>query len=79
MSKPLLSLCSIPKLAIRDGYVGQFARLLLPFSTYGYWFASGAQYTFTGTSIRQTPGEMALVGVTKPNTYKKAADVCIGG
>jgi hypothetical protein len=78
MSKPLLSLCSIPKLAIRDGYVGATARLLLPFYQYGYWFASGQQYTFPGATLAQDTSR-TLGGTVKPNTYTKEAGVCLDG
>jgi hypothetical protein len=78
MSKPLLPLCSIPKLADRDGHTGMFAKLALLGAPYGYWFASGAQYNFQG-SVRQTPGEYALVGTKKPNTYSKGEGSCLGG
>jgi len=76
MSKQLLPLCSIPKLATRDGLVGATARLLLPFYTYGYWFASGQQYTFPGGTAAQNR-VMTDVGTSKPDTYVKASGVCL--
>lgn len=75
MSKPLLSLCSIPKIAVRDGYAGPNAKLLLPFYTYGYWFANGQQYTFPGSPIAQDPSR-TLVGTQKPNTFQKSCCSC---
>lgn len=78
MSKPLLPLCYIPKVATRDGYGGAFARLLLPFYDYGYWFASGEQYTFPGETVLQDTS-VVLGGRRKPANYQKAAEVCIAG
>lgn len=79
--KQLMPLCSIPKLAVRDGYGGANARIFLPFYTpsNNYWFASGQQYTFPGSTIAQVPGMQALVGEVKPDTYQKSAAVCMKG
>ena len=78
MSKPLFTLCGIPKLAMRDGYTGANAHIILPFygASNGIWFASGQQYTFPGSTIGQYTGR-ALVGTTKPDVYRKAAGVCL--
>lgn len=46
-----LSLCSKPVLVSRDGLTGENAKLNLPF--YGFWFASGATYTFPNTTVAQ--------------------------
>ena len=75
MSKPLLSLCSVPKLATRDGWVGATARILLPF--YGYWFASGQ--TLNAPSANNIPQDVSrtLSGTSKPDTYIKSAGVCL--
>lgn len=78
MAKPLLALCSIPQVAMRDGYTGQFAKIMLPFYEFGYWFASGQQPTFPGGTIGQVHGMQALLGTTKPNTFQKTAGVCLG-
>lgn len=78
MSKPLLSLCSIPKIAMRDGWVGSTARILLPFYQYGYWFASGQQYTFPGSTLAQDTS-VANIGTTKPNTFAKDCCSCVKG
>jgi len=75
MSKPLLALCSVPKIATRDGWVGSTARLLLPFSTYGYWFASGQQYVFANATVAQDPST-SISGTQKPNTFQKGVGVC---
>lgn len=71
----LLPLCSLPKLATRDGYAGASARLLLPFL--GYWFASGQEYTFPNSTIPQSTG-MTLSGTIKPDTFQKDCCSCIG-
>lgn len=80
MAKPLLSLCSVPKIAMRDGWTGSTAHIFLPFATYGYWFASGQQYTFpSGTAAQDLTQAQALQGTSKPNTFVKAAGVCVNG
>lgn len=71
----LLPLCSLPKLATRDGYGGAFARLLLPF--YGYWFASGQIYTFPNSTVPQNAAA-TLSGTIKPDTFKKDCCSCLG-
>lgn len=76
MSKPLLALCSLPKVADRDGGTGPFARLLLPAYEPGYWFASGKEYTFpTGTALQDK--SRATTGVRQANTYTKGAGICL--
>ncbi len=77
MAVSLLPLCSIPKLATRDGMSGQYARLLLPFYdlSSGYWFASGQQFTFPGTEVAQDRS-ITLGGVRQADTYVKDAGVC---
>lgn len=76
MSKPLLALCSIPKVADRDGGVGATARLLLPFYDPGYWFASGQEYTFPTGSGPQDMSR-ATTGSRQANTYTKGAGICL--
>lgn len=78
MSKPLLPLCSVPRLATRDGNAGAFAKLLLPFFTDGYWFADGSVATFPGSTIAQDRST-TLGGTAKPDTYIKAAGICLKG
>lgn len=78
MTKALLPLCSVPKIAIRDGLTGADARLLLPFYEFGYWFASGQQYTFpTGTAAQDA--SMTMLGTSKPDTFTKGPGICLGG
>lgn len=74
--KLLLPLCSIPKLAIRDGLTGATARLLLPFYNYGYWFASGQQYTFPGSTAAQDQ-RITVGGTRKANTFVKDYGICL--
>lgn len=73
MSKPLLSLCSVPKVAMRDGYVGDYAHIELPFYEYGFWFASGQQYTFPEGTARQDTS-VTLSGRRSVATFQK--DCC---
>lgn len=77
MSKPLLPLCEVPKIAMRDGWTGAVANIFLPFYEYGYWFASGQQYTFPSGTIPQDQSR-TLYGTSKPNTFIKAPQICIG-
>ncbi len=76
MSVALLPLCGTPKLAIRDGLTGATARLLLPFYTYGYWFASGQQYTFPSSEVAQASGLVSRA-TNQKNPFVKAAGVCL--
>lgn len=80
MSKPLLSLCSIPKAATRDGNAGANAAIFLPFYdlSAGYWFASGQQYTFPNSTAVQDPTR-TLSGTDKPDTFVKDCCSCISG
>ena len=77
MSKPLLSLCSIPKIAMRDGWAGANANILLPF--YGYWFASGQIYNWPNATDVPQNRSRTLIGQTMPDTFKKDCCSCIGG
>ncbi len=76
MSVSLLPLCATPKLAIRDGLTGPYARLLLPFYSKGYWYASGQQFTFPSSEIGQAPGLVSRA-TNQKNAYHKAAGVCL--
>lgn len=71
----LLPLCSTGKQAMRDGWSGQYAKIILPFYTYGFWFASGQQYTFPDGEIAQDQSR-TLSGQVKPNTFKKDCCSC---
>lgn len=76
MSKPLLSLCQVPKVALKDGWAGPFAKILLPF--FGYFYASGAQVTFPNSSIGQD-GAMTVHGTNMTDNFQKdCCTVCLG-
>lgn len=60
------------KPATIEGHTGEFANFFLPFYEYGYWFASGQQYTFSA-EIPQKPTKI-LLGITRPDTFQK--DCC---
>lgn len=74
MSLTLLPLCSVPKLATRDGWAGENAHLLLPF--YGYWYADGKQLAFPESTAVQNPAR-TISGEYKNLPFNKAAGVCI--
>lgn len=76
MSVELLPLCGIPKIAMRDGWVGRTANIFLPFYEYGLWFASGQQYTFPSGEIAQSEAN-TMWGRSKPNTFVKAPGICL--
>lgn len=78
MSVSLLPLCSTGKIAVRDGYTGATARILLPFYEFGYWFASGQQYTFPSSTIVQQQG-LTDQATRMTNGFVKAAGVCLNG
>lgn len=71
--KPLLSLCSVPVAAMRDGYTGANAKLLIPFA--GWWYASGATLTFPGSTIGQAVGT-TLGGNYMVDNYTKDGVDC---
>lgn len=77
MTVELLPLCGVPKIAIRDGYTGVTANILLPFyEPYGYWFASGQQYTFPTGEAPQQLG-LTTQATNQKNPFVKAAGVCL--
>ncbi len=73
MTVALLPVCSNPKVAIKDGYTGAFARLYLIGYPYSYWFASGQQYTWPSATIAQD-NSIRFSGLRQPDTYRK--DCC---
>ena len=76
MSKPLLNLCSVPKVLTRDGYAGSNAKVLLPF--YGYWMANGATITFSRSQIVQDISQ-TVRGTQMSDTFQKSCcDTCLG-
>jgi hypothetical protein len=76
MSTPLLPLCSVGKQTTRDGGVGAYPTLMLPFYAYGYWFASGQQYTFANSELPQQQG-LTENGTRQANTFTKGAGICL--
>lgn len=70
----LLPLCSIPKLATRDGWAGATAHFPLPFSVEGLWFASGQIYDFADTIAQDT--YPVIAGRWQPDTFKKDCCTC---
>lgn len=76
--KELLPLCSTGKIAMRDGYTGATAHIILPFYSSGFWFASGQQYTFPNSTVRQSR-QRVLGGVNRPDTFQKDCCSCIAG
>lgn len=74
--KPLLALCSIPKVANKDGWAGASAKILLPF--YGYLFASGAQYTWPQASIPQDNSYVIHSTNMADNFQKDCCSLCLG-
>lgn len=74
--KPLVSLCQVPKVAMKDGNTGAFAKLLLPF--YGYWFASGATYSWPSASKTQDQS-ITITGLNMADNYQKdCCNTCLG-
>jgi len=76
MSTPLLPLCAIGKATNRDGGVGAFPVLMLPFYQYGYWYPSGQQYTFSDSELPQQGG-LTETATNMQNSFIKAAGVCL--
>lgn len=74
--KPLLSLCSIPKVATKDGWAGATAKILLPF--YGYWFASGANIHFPFSEIPQDQSQIVHSTNMADTFQKDCCTVCLG-
>ncbi len=78
MSSPSSTLFNINqqgKLADRDGGVGAYARLFLPFYSGGYWFRSGQTLSFPRSTIAQDRSYV-LSGTTKPDTFMKDCCTC---
>lgn len=68
----------VPKSATPEGHTGKYAGFLLPFYSYGYWFASGLQLTFLQSEIVQKTSVPAVLGLTRPDTFRKDASSCNG-
>jgi len=80
MSAALLPLCSVGKIAMRDGYTGMTAHIILPFYEEGdgFWFASGQQYNFPASEVPQSRSR-TLGGLARPDTFEKDCCSCISG
>lgn len=74
MNHPLLPLCEQSKPVIKDGYVGAYAQLTLPFVSY-IWFANGDVPTFPSSTLAQDQSK-TFSGQRKPNTFKKDCCTC---
>lgn len=69
-----LSLCAIPKLAMKDGYGGPNAHIYMPFC--GFVFASGQSISFPGSTVAQDQSHV-VAGTYKPDTFtKNNCDCC---
>ena len=75
MTNVLLPLCSLQKVATRDGYTGPNARVWIPF--FGYWFADGRQI-FTNNVRADVAQNRSynMQGLIKPNVFKKDCCSC---
>jgi hypothetical protein len=67
----------MPKQATPEGHAGPYAGFYLPFYQYGYWFKSGQQITFLTGELPQRASTV-LLGLNKPNTFRKDASSCPG-
>lgn len=76
MANILVPLCSKGKIAMKDGGSGALARIMLPGYAYGYWFASGQQYTYPNAEIGQDT-KMTTGGTYMPNTFVKDYGICL--
>lgn len=63
------------KPATPEGHTGRYAHIYLPF--YGYWFASGQEYTFASGEIIQRASR-PLMGLTRPDSFRKDCCGCPG-
>lgn len=72
----LLPLCSIPKLATREGMTG--ANAYGNYIGIGLWFASGQQLTFPSASLVQDKSR-TYVGTVKPDTFSKGFACSVPG
>ena len=64
----LLPLCSIPRVATREGMTG--ATAYGNFVGIGLWFASGQTLSFPNSTAVQDKSK-TYVGTVKPNTFSK--------
>ena len=69
--RTLLPLCSTPAPVMRDGWVGQYAKVLVPLV--GYVFASGQTIADGAGTVEQATSK-TMDGTTMTNEYQK--DCC---
>ena len=74
MSIELLNLCSNPRPVMRDGWVGKYAKVQVPWL--GFVFASGAHYTWPGAVMAQDGSQTIQQTNMAANVYQK--DCCSG-
>lgn len=70
----LVPLCSIPKVATRNGLAGRNAMLVIP--GYGFWWADGKIYNFPNSQVAQDKSQV-IGGTYKTLPYSKGAGICI--
>lgn len=78
MSVQLYPLCSLQKIASRDGWTGANAHIPLMYYTegQGQYFFSGKQYTFPGSVLPQQQG-LTNPATNQKNPFVKAPGVCV--
>lgn len=77
MSKAFLPLCSIGKVANKDGYTGANAKLLLPFV--GYLYADGRTESYPSSTIAQDESR-TFSGTAMADTFRKdCCNPCLKG
>jgi hypothetical protein len=72
----LLPLCSVPKLATRDGMTGASSYVNL--IGIGFWSPSGSTLSFPDASIPQD-NSRTYAGTAKPNTFSKGYSANVPG
>jgi hypothetical protein len=76
MAKSVMAIHYVPQVATKDGHAGGSAHMLIPFE--GYWFASGARYTWASSQVAQDKS-YKISGTAMPNVFQKDCCSCING
>ena len=78
MAALLYPLCSLNKIASRDGVTGQTAHIPLMYYSegHGQFYFSGQQFTYPGSEIPQQEG-LTERATNQQNPFVKAAGVCV--
>lgn len=78
MSISLYPLCSLNKIASRDGWTGATAHIPLFGYTegQGQYFFSGQQYSYPGSTLPQQLG-LTEQATAQKNPFVKAAGICV--